>query len=93
MEATALVLASRTARLAAGCLHHCRSSADLLSGLLSAHRLHLQVVLGPLALSPMMVTCFSLSAAHTHMRWLAKHLGSLWNNAAIDLGMQIHHTC
>ena len=92
MEAILLVLASWVAQLAAGCLHCCRSFADPLSWLLSARRLHLQVVLGPLALSPTMVTCFHLSAAHTHARWLAKRLGSLWGNAVIDLGVRIHHT-
>ena len=86
-----LVLASWVAQLAAGCLHCCKSSADPLSWPLSARRLHLQNVLGPLALSPTMVTCFLLSAAHTHARWSTNRLGSLWGNAAIDLGARIHH--
>ena len=86
-----LVLASWNTRLAAGCLHCCRSSADLLSWLLSARPPHLQIVLGPLALSPTMVICFCLSAAHTYTHWLAKRLGSLWGNATIDLGAQVHH--
>ena len=86
MMSLSLVLASWITRLAAGYLHCCRSSADLLSWLLSARRPHLQIVLGPLALSPTMVTCFHLSAAHTHARWSTKRLGSLRDNAAIDSG-------
>ena len=91
MVSLSLVLASWITRLAAGCLHCCWSSADLLSWLLSAHRRHLQNVLGPLALSPTMVTCFHLFAAHTHAHWLAKRHGSLRGNAAIDLGARVHH--
>ena len=91
MMSLSLVLASWTTRLAAGYLHCCWSSADPLSRFLFARRPHLQLVLGPLALSPTMVTCFHLSAAHTHTRWLTKRLGSLWGNAAIDLGAQVHH--
>ena len=93
METPSLVLASWTARLAAGCLHHCKSSVDPLSGLLSAHRPHLQIVLGPLALSPTIVTCFLLSATCPHVLWLAKRCGSLWCNVAIAIGTQVHHAC
>ena len=89
--ALSLVLASWIAQLAAGCLHCCWSSADPLFWLLSARRPHLQIGLGPLALSPTMVTCFQLSAAHTHARWSTKRLGSLRDNAAIDSGAQVHH--
>ena len=91
MMSLSLVLASWITRLAASCLHCCWSSADPLSWLLSARRPHLQTVLGPLALLPMIVTCFHLSAAHTHARWPTKRLGSLWGNATIDLGAQVHH--
>ena len=91
MMSLSLILASRITQLAAGFLHCCRSSTDLHSWLLSAHRRHLQNVLGPLALSPTMVTCFHLSTAHTHARWPTKRLGSLWGNAAINLGAQVHH--
>ena len=93
MMSLSLVLASWITRLAAGGLHCCRSFADLLSWLLSARRPHLQIVLGPLALMQWTFTCFQYFAANAHAPWLAKRLGSLWNNAAIDLGMQIHHAC
>ena len=91
MMSLSLVLASWTTRLAAGYLHCYRSSADLLSWLLSARRPHLQIVLGPLALMQWTFTCFQCFAADAHAPWLAKCLGSLWNNAAIDSDAQVHH--
>ena len=72
MMSLSLVLASWITRLAVGCLHCCRSSADLLSWLLSAHWQHLQNVLGPLALSPTMVTCFLL-VRYSYTHALARH--------------------
>ena len=91
MMSLSLVLASWTTRLAAGYLHCCWSSADPLSRLLSARRPHLQFVLGPLALMQWTFTFFLYFAANAHAPWLAQLLGSLWHNAAIDLGMRIHH--
>ena len=69
----------------------CKMSIDPLFGLLSGHRLHLQIVLGPLALMPTMFTWFLHFTANAHVPWLAKRLGSLWNNVAIAFGMRIHH--
>ena len=91
MMSLSLVLASWIAHWAAGYLHCCWSSADPLFWLLSARRPHLQMDLGPLALSPTMITCLHLSAAHTHACWPTKRLGSLRDNAAIDSGAQVHH--
>ena len=84
--ASLLVWALGCTALVVGCL------LILTAGLLSTHRPHLQIVLGPLALTSMMITCLLYFAAYTHVPWLAKHTGSLWNNAAIAIGMQIHHT-
>ena len=71
MMSLSLVLASWITRLAAGCLHCCRSSADLLSWLLSARRPHLQMILGPLALIADDGYLFSVLARCSHARSLA----------------------
>ena len=63
MISLSLALASWTTRLAAGYLHCCWSFANPLSRLLSAHRLLLQVVLGPLALMQWTFTYFLFDAA------------------------------